>query len=355
MSSVSMMTARFRPLAYRLLPARSSVFHKFIVHHVPANCRMQPCVGDSLAAFRYVATITTPQATAVSQPRKSPTRASSPNAPDRSESILWYLNQSPVSLYMVSSNDLRTAIDSKLTVEDAVPWMTACSRLLDRSVDERVELVDRIWKYLVKSSDSGAPLPYRLLIEAYRACGKSIDDPHTFLTEIGAPQTAEIYNELLVLLSENNSSIDAATNLLQYMNDNGLRASERAYNALIVSVAAHTKSLAKCEAIVTEMDRWQVTQTLETTAALIKANIECGDEQKATEMLKQHNDWNSHQLYPIIRLAALKCTGPGVVKSALHLLPAPIFNAKLIAVELQNICIDLLHEVTPIVSTIHMN
>lgn len=338
-----MMATRFRPLVYRLLTARNPVFNKLVVHYVPAKCRLQPCVGDSLAAVRYVATITTPQATAVSQERKSPTRTPFPNTSDRSERILWHLNQSPVSLYMVSFNDLRAAIDSKLTAENAMPWMTACSRLLDRSVDERVELIDRIWKYVVKSSDSGAPLPYHLLIGAYRACGKSIDDPHTFLTEIGAPQTAEIYDELLVLLSENNRSIDAAIDLLKHMNENGLTATERAYNALIVGVAAHTKSLPKCEAIVTEMHRRQVTETLDTTAALIKANIECGDGKKAIEMLKQHSDWNSHQLYPIIRLAALKCTGPGVVKSALHLLPAPIFNAKLIAVELQNICIDLLH------------
>lgn len=284
----------------------------------------------------------------MSQTRKRPfrppqTQLKKPTVSDRSARILEKLNQSPVSLPFVSFNALTKTIGDKLTAENALPLMKVCSRLVDRSVDERLELVNKIWQFVKQSHDPNAILPYGALIESYRCCGKPIDDPHVFFTETNAPKEVEIYDELIQLMCANNVSIDAATQLLQQMKTNGLQISERAFSALIVAQAAHTKSMEKSEEIVTEMCRLQVKQTMETQVALIKANIECGNEKKAIELLQQHNDFDSYQLYAIIRFAAVKRAHENVVKHALHLLPAPILNSKLMAAELQNICTELLH------------
>lgn len=260
-----------------------------------------------------------------------------------SERILLKLKQSAITMPWITFDKLKSAIDGKLTEQNALSLMKACSRQIDRSVDEKMELINRIWTFLKKSENFSANLPYGTLIESYQYCGKSIDDPHAFFTEIGAPKNVEIYEKLIQLMCANNRSIDAATSLLQEIRTMKFTASERVYNALIVGVAARTKSMEKSQEIFREMIMQQVNQTLETQVALIKANIECGNEQKAIEMLKQHNDLESYQLYEIIRLAAMKCTGDGVVKHALNLLPAPIFNNRLIATELQNICEELLH------------
>lgn len=347
MSSISILATRCRPLTHRLLNARSLVVNNPIIHHLSARGCQQARFVDSAAGVRCVATVAPPAS--VSETRKPPARArptdvNKPfNAFDRSERVLWKLSQSPVTMPFVSFAEIEKAIDAKLTAGNALLLMKSCSRQVDRSVEERVQLIDRIWQFLKKSNSSSAALPYCALIESYRCCGKAIDNPHPFLAELGAPKEVEIYEELIQLMCSNNDSIDAATDLLQQMKTIGLTATERAYNALIVGVAAQTKSMEATEEIIRSMRKQQVTQTLETQAALIKANIECGNEQRAIEMLKQRNDMDSYQLYAIIRLAAMKCTGDGVVKNALHLLPAPILNAKLIAIELQNICMELLH------------
>lgn len=306
-------------------------------------CRLTN-IDSSVVPVRCVATITPGKP--VSQIRKRPFRPpqSQLKKPiDHSERILLKLNQSPVSLPFVSFTALTKAIDEKLTTENALPLMKVCSRLVDRSVDERLELIDKIWQFLKQSHDLSASLPYGALIESYRCCGKAIDDPQVFLSEANAPKEVELYDELIQLMCANNVSIDAATNLLEHMKTIGLQASERAYSALIVGHAALTKTMEKSEEIILEMCRLEVKQTQETRVALIKANIECGNGGKAIELLKQHNDLDSYQLYSIIRFAAVKCAHEGVMKHALHLLPAPILNSKLIATELQNICTELLH------------
>lgn len=336
MSSISILATRYRPFVYRFLCAsRTVVFAAPVTRYVPIKCAQSMHIGDhSLVASRCMATI--------SRPRVSESRKPSDSGPaDFNERVWNRLKPFPSAMCFTTFDQLKAAIDAKITVSNAVPAMMACSRLMDRSVDERVELIMRIWQFLVKSNDADLPLPYHSLIESIGASGKIIGDPLAFLTEIGAPQTAKTCGELIVMLCESRGSTEAATALLEHMKANGLAATERVYCAVIVGVAAQTKSMSSCDDVLTKMDKEQVAKTLETSVALVKANIECGNSETAIEMLKQNTDWNSQQLYSIIRFAALRLTDHSVVKTALELLPMPILNAKFIASELQNICAEL--------------
>lgn len=344
MSSIVNLAMRCRPLAYRLINARNLVSNNAIVHHVYAKGCPRKCVGECVATIRYVATGAR-QASAgqASEPPVRTSQTKSADKLDRNERLLEILSSSPVTLPFTSFDELKTAIDAKLTTENALHLMITCSELIDRNLAERVKLIDGIWQSLTKKLNPRATRPYVTLIESYRRSGKAIDDPHAFLAEIGAPKDVEIYNELIVLMCANNPSIDGANDLLQHLKTIGLTASERTYTALIGGTAAHTKSMEKVEEVLLEMDRQRVGRTIETQVALIKANIECGNEQQAIEMLKQPNDWESEQLYTVIGLGTLKCTDDGVVKQALCLLPAPIQSAKFIAGGLRNICRRLLY------------
>lgn len=342
MSSILILATRCRQLTHRLSYARN-ILLKISINCLPANgCHSIYQNSVTITGGRQSAMNASAELISLRKESMTKVRATRPkNILEQDERIINKLIQSTVSLPFVSFDELKNAIDAKLTDKNARPLMLSCSRQCDRSVAEKLELVNRIWCFLVKSKNSG--LPYAALIESYQWCGKIVDDPHAFLADIGAPNDVNICEQLIQLMCANNHSIDAATNFLVHMTSNKIAATERAYCALIVGAAVHTKSMETSEEIVQKMEILELSRTHETHAALIKANIECGNEQQAIAMLKQHNNLDSNQLYAIILLAAIKCEGDAVVKNALNLLPEPVLNAKNIAIGLQNICIELLH------------
>lgn len=237
----------------------------------------------------------------------------------------------------------RYANDNK-KVSDLLTIMETCSQLVDRSVEEKIKLVELIWDFILQNV-SNLPERNQLLglIQAYRHSGKSIEDCLSFLAqyECTSTPTADVCEELLLLICQNNKSMNQASDLLNYIKENNLPKTEQIYNALIVGYSKNN-AIENCSEILNEMSEANVPPSLQTYTELCKAYIQNGDEKKAIDLLNKHNEFTCDQIYDVIRIAALN-NYTEIIKNALNLLPDTNKHVKLIIEQLRNICIELVH------------
>lgn len=257
--------------------------------------------------------------------------------------ILRALSSGVVSLPFENFNRFRPNLlkNYQINIDDGFEILKSCSRLVDRSPEERIEMVDQVFKQLLEIDHKPNKNRLIALVQAYRQAGnKSFEDYRMFFKQFSCPIDIDIYEELMYLACQNDDSMTNALNMLNDLKSDGFEPTERIYSALIMGYSK--QSIEAMENVLKEMETNKISPSEYTFTELIKGYIRNAANEKAIKQFSQTNDFTTDQLYDIIRTAT-KYQNEEIIIRALELLPDSIRNAKLIAPELQNICIEALY------------
>lgn len=228
-----------------------------------------------------------------------------------------------------------------INVIEGFDILKSCSRLVDRTSENRVQMVDEVWQQLLPMMETPNKNNLILLIEAYRRAGrKSLEDYHSFFEQYKCPLDVHIYEELMYLACQNDDSMTNALKIFEDFKSQGLKPTERMYAALIMGYAK--EGIPAFENILEDLKKNNITPSAVTSMEMIKAYLQNGNKDKALEWLERGDEFNSDQLYEIIRTSIQKRQEEVIIR-VLDFLPESIRFAKLIAPELQNICIEALY------------
>ncbi|XP_031637380.1 leucine-rich PPR motif-containing protein, mitochondrial [Contarinia nasturtii] len=228
-----------------------------------------------------------------------------------------------------------------INVENGFKILKSCSQLIDRSAEERIKLVNDVWNELLKIIGTPTKDHLILLLKAYRQAGlKKMDNYHSFFEKYNCTIDADIFGELMYIMCKNGDTMESAEALLKEIEILDIQLNDQVYNALILGYSK--QGIDSVKNVLKTMESKKITPTLDTQTELIKSYIKHGYNDTAMELLQQFRDYNSDQLYDIIRCGAHN-NNEAIVSNALSLLPQTIINAKMIERNIQNICIELIH------------
>lgn len=257
--------------------------------------------------------------------------------------ILSKLKSNKISLQFDNFTTIRPQLfkNYKITVEDGFMILKSCSQLVNRSTEDRIKLVDECWNELLPILETPTKDYLILLLQAYRRAGlKSLNDYQLFFEKYNCPLDADLYAELLYIACQNGDTMETAETLLKDIEHQKIKPNERIFSALILGYSK--QGIDAVEKVLETMKSKGLVPSSDTNTELIKAYILNGNNNRAIEILHQSNDYNSDQLFDIIRSAA-NASDETIVKEAISLLPETIQNAKQIATNLQNICVEMVH------------
>lgn len=262
---------------------------------------------------------------------------------NRIPKILSKLASNRVSLNFDSFTTIRPSLfkNYKITVENGFNILKSCSQLIDRSPDERIKLVNECWNELLPMLKMPTKDHLILLLQAYRRAGlKSLDNYQSFFEKYNCSLDAEIFAEILYIACQNGETMDKAEAILKDCETHDIEINDKIYSALILGYSKQgTEAVNK---VLETMKAKKIAPSSNTNTELIKAHILNGSNDKAVELLQQSEYYSTDQLVDIIRSAA-NTGNDAIVKETLSLLTDTIRNAKLIAPNLQNICIEMIH------------
>lgn len=265
------------------------------------------------------------------------------NYEERFPKILAKLSSNKVSLQFDKFTNIRPSLfrNYDITVANGFDIMKSCSQLVDRSADERIELVQGAWNEISSMLRKPTKDHLILLLQAYRRAGlKSFDDYRAFVEKYNCPIDADIYAELMYIICQNDESMEKAEALLDEMTAQNVAKTTKLYNALILGYSK--QGIEAVENIFKMMKQDSILPSSNTYTELIKAYVHNENTKKAIELLEKHDDFNMDHLCDIIRCGALN-QNEEIIEKVLSMLPEVIRNAKQIATILQNICIELVH------------
>lgn len=257
--------------------------------------------------------------------------------------LLLKLSSGVVSLPFSKFTHIRPSLlkNFNISIDDGFGILKSCSRLVDRETTDRVNLIDQLFQQLIELV--GTPNKNHLiaLIEAYRRSGKeSIENYQSIFEQYSCPLDVKIFEELMYWACQNDKSMTNALKILDDMKVHAIKPTERIYAALILG---HSKQgVDAFENVLNEMETMKIIPSSVTKVELINAYLRNGVKDKATEIFASSKDFSTDQLYEIIR-GAVQNGHEKIIIQALESLPDSIRNAKLIAPELNNICIESLY------------
>ncbi|XP_055324075.1 leucine-rich PPR motif-containing protein, mitochondrial [Sitodiplosis mosellana] len=257
--------------------------------------------------------------------------------------ILSKLASNRVSLHFDFFTTIRPSLfkNYNITVDIGFNILKSCSQLIDRSTGERIKLVNECWNELVPMLKTPTKDHLILLLQAYRRAGlKSLDNYQSFFEKYNCPMDAEIFAELMYITCQNEETMEKAEALLKDIETQNIELNDRFYSALILGYSK--QGLNAVEKVLEAMKSNGIAPSSCTNTELIKAYILNENYDRAMEVLQQSDDYDTDQLIDIVRSAANK-GNEVIIKKALSLLTDTIRNAKLIAPNLQNICIELIY------------
>lgn len=265
------------------------------------------------------------------------------NYEKRFPKILEKLSSNKVSLQFDKFTNIRPNLfrNYDISVATGFDIMKSCSQLVDRSADERIELVQGAWNEICSMLRKPTKDHLILLLQAYRRAGlKSFDDYAAFFEKYNCPIDADIYAELMYIICQNDGSMEKAEALLDEMNAQNVAKTTKLYNALILGYSK--QGIEAVENIFKMMKQDNILPSSNTYTELIKAYVHNENTKKAIELLEKDDDFSTDNLCDIIRCGALS-RNEEIIEKVLGMLPEGIRNAKQIAPSLQNICIELVH------------
>lgn len=321
---------RSRLLARHVI-ARQNVYSATFIRQFPVNLNTHlPGIEFATQHFHQIQNYST-------------NAAQSNGHESRVPKILNKLSSNRVSLQFDKFTTIRSSLfrNYDITVEKGFDILKSCGQLVDRSSGERLKLVNDAWNELVPMFETPTKNQLIMLLQAYRRAGlKSLNNHREFLEKYNCPIDADIYAELLYIIGQNGESMEKAETLLNEMDQENIAPNEKIYNALILGYSK--QGIDAVENVLKTMESENIEASSDTYKELIKAYVQNGNTTKALELLQQSTDYNTDQLFDIIRTGALR-QNEEIVKKALGMLPEVIRNAKLIAQNLQNICIEMVY------------
>lgn len=223
-----------------------------------------------------------------------------------------------------------------ITNDNVCVILGSCSRLVDRSADERALLVNAVWKRLVQLIGKPTKSQFLSLIDAFARTGMKLGDYQNFLKKYQIELDADVYERLVCWACESENNLEKVNRILDDMKNDGFQLTENIQNALI-----STYSLEQLDEYSAKIDFGDVKPTAESYKALIIRYLHHNETKRANDMFSR-TVFNTDQLYAIIR-AAVPYQYEQLIIAAIDALPETIRSAKLLPEAIQNICTEIVY------------